>query len=315
MKKYDVVGIGGCLVDYFAKVPKIIGPEEKINVDGVHIEAGGPTANNLVQIARLGLHSAWLGKIGDDDNGQIILDSFMSNGVETEAIEIVKNSQSAYTWIPVDNHGERCIYIFSNITKTLNEQDVYEKFSKYIINSKAINTEICQIPLKPIIAALRIAKNANVTTMLDLDVDIDIFIKESKLGTEEELFQIINLTDVLKASENVLMNWTGFTKVQDSIIDIMNRGPKIVAVTNGKKGSIISDKNNCFEVPAFNVNVIDSTGAGDAYMGGLSFGVLHGWTLDKIGQFANACGAICCTKFGAQQMATISEIENFIANH
>lgn len=111
MKRYDIVGLGSCLVDHIAKVPRIIGPEEKINVQAVITGFGGPTTNNLVQAARLGLSTVWIGRIGDDSNGQYILDAFEKEGMDTQFIEIVPGAMSSQTWIAVDQEGQRCIYI------------------------------------------------------------------------------------------------------------------------------------------------------------------------------------------------------------
>ena len=72
----EVVGIGSCTVDFFALVPRLLGPEEKINADRLEIHAGGVTANNLTQVARLGAKTGWLGLIGDDGNGRIIQQAF-----------------------------------------------------------------------------------------------------------------------------------------------------------------------------------------------------------------------------------------------
>ncbi|MCU1242583.1 MAG: carbohydrate kinase, PfkB family [Candidatus Acidoferrum typicum] len=85
-------------------------------------------------------------------------------------------------------------------------------------------------------------------------------------------------------------------------------GPKIVAVTMGAEGSLLASANTMDYVPAFDVNVIDSTGAGDAFMGGLSFGLLQGWDLPNSGLFANACAAICCSKVGARAMGKRTEV-------
>ena len=106
-KNVDVVGIGSCTVDYFAIVPRPLGPEEKINATRMEIHAGGVTANNLTQVARLGASTGWLGLIGDDENGRIIQKAFSQDGMDLSGIEVVKGEMSSLTWIPVDVQGER----------------------------------------------------------------------------------------------------------------------------------------------------------------------------------------------------------------
>jgi sugar/nucleoside kinase (ribokinase family) len=68
-------------------------------------------------------------------------------------------------------------------------------------------------------------------------------------------------------------------------------------------------------VPAYKVEVVDTTGAGDAFMGGLSYGLLQKWDLTRVGKFANACAALCCTQVGARAMAKNDEVAAFVAKH
>src|SRR6201981_1974376 len=107
--KVDVVGIGSCTVDFFAIVPRLLGPEEKINAGRMEIHAGGVTANNLTQVARLGATAGWLGLIGDDENGRMIQKAFADDGMDMSGVEVVKGERSALTWIPVNAEGQRSI--------------------------------------------------------------------------------------------------------------------------------------------------------------------------------------------------------------
>src|SRR5579864_3919736 len=113
--KVDVVGIGSCAVDFFAIVPRLLGPGEKINASRMEIHAGGVTANMLTQVARLGATTGWLGLIGDDENGRIIQKAFSQDSMDLSGIEVVKGEMSSLTWIPVDVEGERCFYMFPNV--------------------------------------------------------------------------------------------------------------------------------------------------------------------------------------------------------
>jgi sugar/nucleoside kinase (ribokinase family) len=76
----------------------------------------------------------------------------------------------------------------------------------------------------------------------------------------------------------------------------------------GAEGCLIASAGSTAHVPAFKVNVVDSTGAGDAFMGGLSYGLLQGWEHERVGLFANACAALCCTKVGARAMGKRNEV-------
>src|SRR5579885_3535460 len=111
----DVVGIGSCGIDYFAIVPRLLGPDEKINANRLEIHAGGVTGNNLTQVGRLGVGAGWLRLIGDDDSGRLIVRAFQDDGLDVSGIETIPGEQSTFVWIPVDAQGERCIYMFPNV--------------------------------------------------------------------------------------------------------------------------------------------------------------------------------------------------------
>jgi 5-dehydro-2-deoxygluconokinase len=105
---------------------------------------------------------------------------------------------------------------------------------------------------------------------------------------------------------------TGVTDANRIADQLLNLGPKLVAITQGEEGCLIASRENRVQVPAFRVNVVDTTGAGDAFMGGLSYGLLQGWDLNRVGVLANACAALCCTKIGARAMSKRDEVLAFI---
>jgi len=106
-----VVGIGSCGIDYFAIVPRLLGPDEKINAERLEIHAGGVTGNNLTQVARLGAKAGWLGLIGDDESGRLITRAFAEDGLDLSGIEVIpgKNRRSrGFRWMPTANDASTC---------------------------------------------------------------------------------------------------------------------------------------------------------------------------------------------------------------
>lgn len=307
----EVVGIGSCTVDYFAIVPRLLGPEEKTNADRLEIHAGGVTANNLTQVARLGAKAGWLGLLGDDANGKIIEKAFLDDGMDISGIEVVKGALSALTWIPVDYEGERCIYMFPNVTGKISEYQVLNRFAPHIKAAKHFHTEASQLPLKPVRQAMEIAYASDVRVIFDLDVSPNFFC-QCNLGTQEELAASLRFVDVLKPCKAAAIEFTGEDEPEKMARKLLEMGPKIVAITMGANGCLLASKDKIVHVPAFTVKPVDTTGAGDAFMGGLSFGLLQNWDLDRVGAFANACAALCCTKVGARAMSKLSEVMSFI---
>lgn len=315
MKQYDIVGLGSCLVDYIAKVPKIIGPEEKVNVRTVTPGFGGPTTNNLVQATRLGLETVWIGQIGDDSNGKYIMDAFAAEKMDTDYVTVIPDAMSSMTWIAVNDNGDRAIYMCSNITSKITAEVVREKYAQVIGNARLFHTELCQLPLAPVLEGALIARENGVPVAVDYDVDVDIYINQNGLGTEQQLEALIQNTDIFKSGWGITSAMTGLSNPEHVAREILTKGPKLVAITMGEAGSLLATKERIVTVPAVQVKPEDTTGAGDAFMGGLGYGVLQGWPLERIGQFANACGSFCCRKIGAQQVGTLSEIEQFLIEY
>jgi sugar/nucleoside kinase (ribokinase family) len=312
--KVEVVGIGSCTVDYFAIVPRLLGPEEKINASRMEIHAGGVTANNLTQVARLGASTGWLGLIGDDENGRIIQKAFTEDRMDLSGIEVVKGEYSSLTWIPVDAAGERCIYMFPNVTGKITEFQVHSRFASHIKSARHFHTEASQLPISPVRQAMEIAHEAGVRVIFDLDVS-PAFFSAAALGTQDELTAALRLVDVLKPCKAAARELTGEADYEKIAKALLRLGPTIVAITLGHDGCILATPKNLIHVPAFKVNVVDTTGAGDAFMGGLSYGLLQNWDLQRVGSFANACAALCCTKVGARAMSTYDEVSEFIARN
>ncbi|MGH9724346.1 MAG: carbohydrate kinase family protein [Candidatus Acidiferrales bacterium] len=312
--RVDVVGIGSCTVDYFAIVPRLLGAEEKINATRMEVHAGGVTANNLTQVARLGVSTGWLGLIGDDENGRIIQKAFAEDGMDTSGVEVVKAERSSLTWIPVDVAGERCIYMFPNVTGKISVFQVDNRFAPHIKNARHFHTEASQLPIAPVKQAMKIAQDAGVRVIFDLDVSPGFF-AAANLGTQEDLIAALGFADVIKPCKAAARELTGesdYEKIADCMLSL---GPKIVAITMGADGCLIATRTGKVQVPAFQVEVVDTTGAGDAFMGGLSYGLLQEWEMARVGLFANACAALCCTKVGARAMSKLADVLAFIKAH
>jgi sugar/nucleoside kinase (ribokinase family) len=307
----DVVGIGSCGVDYFAIVPRLLGPEEKISASSMEIHAGGVTGNNLTQVARLGATTGWLGLIGDDENGRLIQKAFADDAMDLSGVEVVKGQHSTMTWIPVDAQGERCIYMFPNVNGKLSVHQVSSRFAPHIRRAKHFHTEASQLPIAPVKEAMEIAKQAKVRVIFDFDVSPNFFCQMG-LGTQEELTEALKFVDVVKPCKAAAREMTGESDYDAAAGKLLDLGPSIVAITLGADGCLIATRKDRVRVPAFEVKVVDTTGAGDAFMGGLSYGLLQGWDLARVGTFANGCAALCCTKVGARAMAKRDEVVAFI---
>lgn len=305
---FDVVGLGGCGIDQSTKVKKFSDKNNKITCNNLTINEGGVTANNLIQTSRLGLKTVWCGVLGNDEQGNHLIKKFEEDNVKICAKKIDKTQ---FCWIIIDEQGDKQIYIFPNATNSLTPEIVENNFKDVIKQGKYFHTEAAVIPLNAAIKGAEIAKETKSKVLVDIDGDPDYLINKAKIGTKEELKKLIDLADVIKLSESAAKN---IFKEKDinRIIKKLLKNSEIVAITLGKEGCYIANKDEIIKCPAYKVECIDSTGAGDAFMGGLSYGILKNMKLKEIGMFANACGAYCCTKFGTRSSGKLNDIKNFI---
>jgi sugar/nucleoside kinase (ribokinase family) len=189
---------------------------------------------------------------------------------------------------------------------------VHSRFASHIKSAKHFHTEASQLPISPVRQAMAIAREAGVRVVFDLDVS-PAFFSAANLGTQDELTAALRLVDVLKPCKAAARELTGEADYEKIAQELLRLGPSIVAITLGHDGCLIATPKELVHVPAFKVDVVDTTGAGDAFMGGLSFGLLQNWDLQRVGSFANACAALCCTKVGARAMSKYNEVAQFIA--
>ena len=191
----------------------------------ITIHAGGLTANNLTQVARLGAKSAWLGLIGDDENGQIIKKAFTDEGMDIAGVEVVKGERSSFTWIPVNIAGDHCVYMFPNITGKISVHQVRSRFAPFIQTAKHFHTEASQIGIAPIKEAMRIAKEANVRVFFDLDVTPNFF-AQANLGRQDEVCDCLRMVNVLKPSKRAARELTGESDYERIATRLLGLGPE-----------------------------------------------------------------------------------------
>src|SRR5215813_14907597 len=201
--------------------------------------------------------------------------------------------------------------MFPNVNGKITAAQVRGRFASHIVKAKHFHTEASQLPLPPVLEGMRVAREAGVKVIFDLDVAPSYF-AQAKLGSEADLVESLKLVDVLKPCKAAAREITGETDYEKMAAKLLAMGPRTVAVTMGPEGCLLAGGGKTVHVKPFSVKVVDSTGAGDAFMGGLSYGLLQGWDQQKVGLFANACAALCCMKVGARAMSKRDDVLSFI---
>ena len=300
-------------MDYFAIVPRLLGPEEKINATRMEIHAGGVTANNLTQVARLGASTGWLGLIGDDENGRIIQKAFTDDGMDLSGVEIVKGEMSSLTWIPVDV-ARRALHLHVPQCHRENHRASRfdNRFAPHIKAAKHFHTEASQLPIVPVKEAMKVAKEADVRVIFDLDVSPSFF-AQANLGTQEEICAALKLVDVLKPCKAAAREMTGEGDYEQNRRQLCwISAPNCRRYHHGRRWMLDRLPRENGPRASVQSEVVDTTGAGDAFMGGLSYGLLQGWDQPTRWPVCQCLRGFVLHEVGARAMSKRDEVIAFI---
>lgn len=301
-----IVGIGSNVMDVIYRVNRIAGPEEKTyilpNEHGAVVTevTGGVTLNHLAWTAQMGVPAGLFGFQGDDRFGAMIRDEMDRHGIDRSAVRVLDGRASGFSVVNVADDADRAIYMARALTAETSAADVETYFAGYIRSAAMVTTEISQLPLDAVIAVLRIAREAGVPTVLDVDVPPDFAIDVAGLGSAEDFEEALSLADVVKPAKAAALQIAAADSSEERAECIFNRyGARVVAITEGAQGAVVTDGKQTIRTPAKPVETRDTTGAGDAFLGGLIAGIYHGLSLQDTANLANACGAVCCRISGA----------------
>ncbi|MGH7934509.1 MAG: PfkB family carbohydrate kinase [Candidatus Binataceae bacterium] len=302
--KLDVVGCGSMVVDLFRRTPRIIRSDEKILLDGngaasarEQIAVGGVVLNHLGWARVLGLETGIFGKMGDDRYGEILRNGMNALGIRHHLT--LDGSASSFATIFIDGAGNRAAYMTRGATAELRPAEIRRRHAGFIRRAHLVSTEISQLPLATVVALLQLARAHAIPTVLDVDVSpMDAC---ATLGTRAELERALKLATILKpakaAARELAAGCRDTLKMAETIR--ANYGSRAVIITEGERGCAIVARDAALRMPAFKVKQIDSTGAGDAFLGAILAGLRWGLKWEEIGRLGNAAGAVCVTRMGA----------------
>jgi len=301
--RLDVVGVGSMVVDRVHRAPRILGSDEKAilrDVAGsgpVRTYVGGVVLNHLGWAAALGLRAGVFGRQGEDEGGRFLRAAMERLGIET-SLDLTA-SASSVAEIFVDDAGGRAIYMAPAATAETSPEHIREH-AEFVRRAARLTTEVSQLPLPAVREALGIARAAGVPTVVDLDVPPSDAL--AGLGDRATLDDVLRAADLLKPAKRAareLVPEAGNDPLAMARALRDRFGNDAVVVTDGEAGCAIAAAGFEGFVPARPVKAQDTTGAGDAFLGGLLAGLHHGLGWEDAGRLANACGAACVEKLGA----------------
>lgn len=296
----DILVIGSLNADLVVRAPHFPLPGETISGSDLHIIPGGKGANQAVAAARQGASVAMLGRVGQDGFGQFLLESLKSNLVDVTHVR-ADDSATGTAIIVVDANGQNSIVLSVGANGKVSPADV-DNASGFTPGLILLQLEI---PILTVLHAARVAHQRGIRVILNP--------APAQFLPDE----LISLVDFIIPNETELSLLTGIEvndipSAEQAAQTLLARGAKHVIVTLGSKGALVVSGKQVTQVDTFTVEAIDTTAAGDAFIGGFASALLGGLEIEKAVKYANACGALAATKFGAQpSLPTREETEKF----
>ena len=299
-----VVGIGSMVLDRLRRVPRVLASDEKASVlpleggASVELQAGGVVLNHLAWAAALGLRTGIFGKQADDPEGRFLRSAMARLGIERDLA--LDGSASSTAEIFVDPDGGRAIYMAPGATGETTAEHVRSRHAAFLARGRRVSSEVSQLPLAAVLEAFALAHAAGAATVLDLDLPPSDAIRS--LGSQAELEAVLAGADLLKPSKAAaaeLFPGSGGDTLALARAARERFASGAVVVTDGPAGCAIAANGFEGRIAAPRVVVVDTTGAGDAFLGGLLVALDADLAWPDAARLANACGAACCEKLGA----------------
>jgi len=293
-KEFEVVGFGTNAVDYLIVVPQYPPFNSKIRLTDYVQAAGGEIATTMVGLQRLGLKTTYIGRFGDDREGDFGLQTLRDEDVDVQFAERIEGARTQIAFIVIDERsGERTVIWErdARLAYTAKDAPVEAAASGKILHFTPHDAAAC-------LQMAKAAKAAGAVVSIDIDNIFD--------GVEELLPHV----DIFISSADFPEKLIGIEDREKSIREINRRfGCAIVGMTLGEKGSLLLCENEFIETDGFAVpgGCKDTTGAGDSFRVGLLYGLLKGESVETAAKMANAVAALKCRALGAR---TALPVEN-----
>ena len=298
MTTFDVLGVGENSVDYVYRVPALpqAGASSKVRITAHARRPGGQVATTMAACARLGLKAAYVGAFGADENGRISRAALQQAAVDVGGA-VIRDGAGRYAVILVDEHtGDRCVLWDRDPAVVMSPDEVTPAMvsAARLVHVDAVDEELSM-------RAARLARDAGVTVTTDID---------TVTGRTRDLLAAVTVPIV---AEHVATELTGESDLERALRLLRRDHAGPLCVTRGERGAVLLAGDTFYEQPAFRVQAVDTTGAGDVFRAGFIYALLRGDPPAALLRFAAAAAALSCTREGALGSGpTLEEVETLL---
>lgn len=299
----DVISFGELLIDF---VPTISGVN-LISAPAFKKAPGGAPANVAVGLARLGISTGFMGKVGDDAFGHFLVNVLSENNVDISAMRFSHEARTALAFVSLDVNGEREFMFYRHPSADM-LYSPEEIDAEYILGAKLFHfgsiTMITEPSRSATRRALEIARQGDLLVSYDPNLRINLWPDET--SARSGMMSVWPEAHIIKVSEEEIQFLSGESDVVVGARSLWHQNLRLLVVTRGSEGCTFITPDLLGEVPGFSVDTVDTTGAGDGFVAGLIYGLLgnqdHRYNernLTSLCRFANAVGALTTIERGA----------------
>jgi len=305
--KIEVISMGDVTTDLLFSVPNYPGLGQDVNASRFKVDIGGSAANFAVAIAKFGIGSGLVGKVGDDWFGNFAIAELKKEGVDVSQVMVKKGATGIVASI-VDREGERTMFSYRGANAGLKPDEIDPTYIRKARSLHISGYALIEDPQRE--AALKcaqLARGGGILTSFDPGPLIH-------LAKRAVIRRILGLTDVLLPDSDEIKS---LSEHGGDVEALLNAGPKTIGLKMGKRGCLIAQGKRRIHMPAFKVNVVDTTGAGDAWGAGFVAALLREPSnLEGAGKFANAAAALAIGNEGGRaSLPSGCEVERFLAEY
>lgn len=312
----QLLSVGDANVELvFSSLEKLPHFGQEAVVPNLNLRAAGSAANFAICGASLGVKTGFAGRLAVDSFGEIVLKAFRDSNVDTRCLQLVEDSSTGVTVAIIRKDGERAFITFQGTIAELQ----FDVLSKCLTtNSPPRWVHVAGYNLldslqgKPTINLLQTAQSRGATTSLDTGWDPAGWSDE----TTQQVMDILESVDIFFPNIDELKALTGKRSPRKGAEVLLKSGAPTLVVKLGAKGCLLASKREQTLVPGFNVEVVDTTAAGDAFDAGFAASMLSGATMGRAAVFANAVAALRVMRRPDQSLfPSLQETSAFLMRH
>lgn len=290
-KENDLACLGILVLDVFGKsIDRFPAKGTSEYFDKLEIHPGGCAYNTGVDASRLGLRVSVLGMLGADSFGDFIQQALVQEGVNTAGVRRSPEASTAFSFVMVPEDGQRRIYHTTGVSRIYGLSDICHDL---VAGSRVFHVAGASLMPAldglPTVDLLRFAREKGTLTSLDPVV---------RAGCADAILPCLPYLDVFlpNCDESVLI--TGLSRPEDQLRFYLDSGTRIVGIKLGEKGCLVGNGKETVRLGVYDVPVLDTCGAGDAFVAGFLYGLLQNWDMRRCALFATATAAFCVLAIG-----------------